>query len=62
MNIQTYSITYGMSAEDDPLTFLLALNLELAAKEKDGKTILPPGLALPESERAAFVTIDCITI
>ena len=53
---------YGMSADADPLAFLLALNLELAAKEKDGKTITPPGLPLPESERAAFVTTDCITI
>ena len=53
---------YGMSADNHPLAFLLALNLELAAKEKDGKTITPPGLPLPESERAAFVTTDCISI
>ena len=53
---------YGMSADDDPLAFLLALNLELSAKEKDGKTMTPPGLPLPENERAAFVTTDCITI
>lgn len=53
---------YGMSADADPLAFLLALNLELAAKEKDGKMITPPGLPLPETGRAAFVTTDCITI
>ncbi len=53
---------YGMLPDTDPLAFLLTLNLELAAKEKDGKTIAPPGLPLPEQERAAFVTTDCITI
>ncbi len=53
---------YGMSSDDDPLGFLLAVNLELAAKEKDGKTITPPGLPLPESERASFVTADCISV
>ena len=53
---------YGMPADADPLAFLLALNLELAAKEKDGQTITSPGLPLPENERSAFVTTDCITI
>ncbi len=53
---------YGMSEDADPLAFLLALNLELAAKEKEGETITSPGLPLPGDERASFVTADCITI
>ncbi len=53
---------YGMTTDADPLAFLLALNLELAAKERDGETITPPGLPLPEQERAGFVTTDCISI
>ncbi len=53
---------YAMPKDADPLAFLLALNLELAAKEKAGEPITPPGLPLPESERAAFVTADCITV
>jgi hypothetical protein len=51
---------YGMPNEDDPLAFLLALNLELTAKEKAGEKITPPGLPLPPQEHAAFVTEDCI--
>ncbi len=53
---------YGMPADADPLAFLLALNLDLAAKEKKGKPITPPGLPLSEAERTTFVTTDCITI
>lgn len=52
---------YAMPAAADPLAFLLALNQELAAKEKAGEEITPPGLPLPGEEGAAFVTGDCIT-
>ena len=45
---------------NDPLAFLLALNLTLAAQEKAGDKITPPGLPLPEAERARFITDDCI--
>ena len=51
---------YAMPKDADPLAFLLALNLTLAAKEKAGEPITPPGLPLPEAERAAFVTSDCV--
>ncbi|MEO6785291.1 MAG: type IIL restriction-modification enzyme MmeI, partial [Chthoniobacteraceae bacterium] len=54
--------TYGFSPKADPLAFLLALNLTLAAKEKAGEKITPPGIPLPEAERAAFITDDCIRI
>ena len=40
--------------------FFLTLNLALAAKEKSGEAITPPGLPLPDAERAAFTTTDCI--
>ena len=53
---------YGFPAKADPLATLLALNLALATKEKSGAPITPPGLPLPESERAAFVTQDCICV
>ena len=53
---------YAMPAKADPLAFLLALNLDLAAKEERGEPITPPGLPLPEAKRAAFVTEDCMTI
>ena len=53
---------YAMPKDADPLAFLLALNLELAAKEKAGTPITPPGLPLPEAGRASFVTADCVRI
>ncbi len=51
---------YGMPKDADILQFLLDLNLALAAKEKAGEPITPPGLPLPQSEHARFVTEDCI--
>ncbi len=53
---------YGMPEDADPLAFLLALNLALAAKEKAGEPITPPGLPLFESERVAFITDDCVRV
>lgn len=53
---------YGMPADADVLAFLLDLNLKLATKEKAGESITPPGLPLPESDRAAFVTDDCVCV
>jgi hypothetical protein len=53
---------YAMPASADPLAFLLALNLTLATKEKAGDPITPPGLPLPEAERSAFITDDCVKI
>jgi SAM-dependent methyltransferase len=51
---------YAMPNDADPLAFLLALNRTLAAREKAGEPIIPPGLRLPERERKAFTTEDCI--
>jgi len=49
---------YAMPKPADPLAFLLALNLELAAKEKAGDPITPPGLPLKDGK--GFITGDCI--
>ena len=46
----------------EPLAFLLELNLTVAAKETAGQKITPPGLPLPESDRPAFITEDCIRV
>ena len=51
---------YTMPAKADPLAFLLALNLTLAAKEKAGEPITPPGLPLPATDHSAFLTEDSI--
>jgi len=48
--------------QPDPLAFLLALNLTLATKEKAGEPITPPGLPLPETDRTAFITDDCVKV
>ncbi len=53
---------YAMPKTADPLAFLLALNLDLAAKESAGEKITPPGLALPEKVCAALITQDCIGV
>jgi hypothetical protein len=53
---------YGMPASADPLAFLLELNLALAAKEKKGESITPPGLPLPAADQAAYITDDCVRI
>ena len=53
---------YGMKEGEDPLAFLLALNLELAAQEAKGKSITPPGLLVSAGDPAAFVSRDCVTV
>ena len=50
------------NADADPLAFLLDLNLTCAAKESAGEKITPPGLPLPEAERPAFITEDCVRV
>jgi len=51
---------YGMKPDEDILAFLLKLNLELAAKEADGKSITPPGLPSFYPDPKKLVTEDCI--
>lgn len=51
---------YGMTDDEDMLTFLLKLNLELAEKEAIGESIRGPGLPATIKDRTAYVTKDCI--
>ncbi len=51
---------YEMPKNDDPLAFLLELNLKLATKEKAPEKVTPPGLALHMNKRNELVTDDCI--
>jgi hypothetical protein len=53
---------YAMPKAVDPLAFLLALNLQLAAKERAGGKIIPPGLPNPDAQRTAFITKDCVNV
>ena len=51
---------YGMPNDADPLAFLLALNLDLAAKEKAGEPIVPPGVPKDYPDAKELVTKDSI--
>ena len=53
---------YGMKEQEDPLAFLLRLNLDLAAKESAGQSVTPPGLPAFISNPEGFTTADCIQI
>jgi hypothetical protein len=53
---------YGMKEKEDPLAFLLRLNLEVADKEAKGQPITPPGLPALVPARQEFVTQDCIQV
>ena len=50
-----------MKDRADPLAFLLALNLELAAKEVGGEAITGPGLPAIAAGSGGLVSGDCIT-
>jgi N-6 DNA Methylase len=51
---------YGMEDADDPLAFLLDLNLTLADQEATGKRIQGPGLPDFIDDRSSYVTDDCV--
>ena len=53
---------YGMNDAKDSLAFLLRLNLELADKEADGKSITPPGLPAIVPSVQDLVSSDCVQI
>jgi hypothetical protein len=53
---------YGMKPAEDILAFLLKLNLELANKEADGKSITPPGLPAFVKDPKTFISEDCVTV
>ncbi len=51
---------YGMKAKDDPLTFLLALNGDLADREASMRPVVGPGLPPSVNDAASFITEDCV--
>jgi hypothetical protein len=51
---------YGMKEQEDPLAFLLRLNLELADLESKGRPVTPPGLPALIPHPEDFITPDCI--
>ena len=51
---------YGMSNNEDPLQFLLNLNLEVTEKEGRGEPILTAGLPAIISDPHNFITNDCV--
>lgn len=53
---------YAMPADADLLTFLLALNFDVATKEKTGKPVTAPGLPPAVADPASLITTDCIRV
>jgi hypothetical protein len=51
-----------MNVAESILAFLLALNLELAARGAKGVQVTPPGLRFPADEAAEFMSKDCVTM
>lgn len=58
----TVRSAYGIGKDEDPLAFLLRLNLDLAAKEAKGQPITPPGLPTFVPNPKDLVSKDCITV
>ena len=52
---------YGMSRDEDILSFLLKLNLQLHEKEASGETIVGPGLP-PGFDVHRFISLDCVSV
>ncbi len=51
---------YGMTASEEPLAFLLALNALVEAAEANGDPVQAPGLPSFVNDREAYVTEDCV--
>jgi hypothetical protein len=51
---------YGFDAKKDLLAQLLELNLAVAAKEKAGENVTPPGVPATYPDAGKLVTDDCI--
>jgi hypothetical protein len=50
-----------MSRDEDILSFLLKLNLQLHEKEASGETIVGPGLP-PGFDVHRFISLDCVSV
>ena len=53
---------YGMQQQEDPLKFLLDLNLELANKESKNALLVGPGLPPCVKDIEEFITGDCVQV
>ena len=53
---------YGMKEKDEPLAFLMSLNLDLADKEAKGQPVTSHGLPAFIPPTQEFVTSDCVQI
>jgi hypothetical protein len=51
---------YGITAYDDPLAFLLALNHQVAERGAKDEPVTAPGFPSCVTDAAAFVTDDCV--
>lgn len=51
---------YGLKKNDDVLSFLLNLNLELAEAEKENKPVVGPGLPRQFKGSTDLTTLDCV--
>ena len=51
---------YGIKVKHDTLTFLLALNADLADREATMKPVVGPGLPPTVADPAPFITTDCV--
>jgi len=52
----------GMKKRDDPLAFLLDLNIQLASQEASGEPVVGPGLPPTVKKLNAYITKDCVKI
>lgn len=50
----------GMSADVDPLAFMVGLDLTYLAGEKAAEQITSPGVLVPNEDQTAFVSECCI--
>jgi hypothetical protein len=57
-----FRAAYAMNVAENILAFLLALNLELAARGAKGVQVTSPGLRFPADEAAEFMSKDCVTM
>jgi hypothetical protein len=55
-------VAYSLKSGDDPLVFLLNLNLKLASAETAGETIQGPGLPSVVVDRTPLITEDAISL
>lgn len=59
---QAVRAAYGMKKSDDPLSFLLDLNEEVANREDSGELVVGPGLPPNVKDKSKLVTEDCIQL